>query len=465
MKKILIVANLFHASPRIPNVARNLPSFGYEPWIVTPPVDAQSEQRLGLPGDFRAHVRLVEVPYRGDVLWLWRRLFRLLSANKTGSVTEEIKKTLGAGERTSLVDKSLHAYQSIFGYPDTEKYWITPVLRRIASVVTRADFQAVLSSSPYPTSHLIARQLKERYHLPWLADFRDPWAENHNYGYGKIRRALDRRLEKRTLASADAITAASPSYAAKEERLHQRKVMVITNGFDPVPANDTIPLTDKFTITYAGSIYRHKQNPDLFLKSLRELLDEKRLDADKTEVRFYGERLGWVHDLIVKYRLTGIVREYGRVSRQESLVRQRESQVLLILGWEGKDETGVFPLKTFEYLGARRPIVISGGAPDEEIKKIIRDAGAGDAGMDETGLKNIVARHFRSYKESGSVPHRVREEVIRRYSWPAIAGQFADIFSEMTDGSKAQPRDMAALPSGPSSGACATETPRNSDER
>lgn len=434
MKKILVIANLFHASPRIPNVATHLRRFGYEPWIVTPPLDAQSEERLGLPMGFREHVRLIEVPYRGDVLWPWRRLFRRISGKKTGSVTEEIKRTIGASEGASYVHRTLYAYQAVFGYPDTEKGWIKPVRRKLASLDSMADFHAVLSSSPYPTSHLIAQEVKDRYHIPWLADFRDPWSENHNYAYGRIRRALDRRLEKRTLANSDAITAASPSYAAKQQRLHERKVTSITNGFDPDSANEATRLTDSFTITYAGSIYRDKQNPELFLQSVRELIDEGRLDGDKTVIRFYGEPMGWVHSLVEKYHLTGIVSEHGRITRRESFSRQRESQVLLVFGWEDAQETGVYPLKLFEYLAAKRPILVCGGSEHEEIKEIVRQTNAGSSGVGKSEIKTLLSGYSRSFTETGSVPYEGRAESISAYAWPSIAQKFSCVLDTIVEG-------------------------------
>lgn len=61
MKKVLIVANLFHASPRIPGLAKYLPEFGWQPIILTTPIDENARaHRFGPPNDFKENNRVIE---------------------------------------------------------------------------------------------------------------------------------------------------------------------------------------------------------------------------------------------------------------------------------------------------------------------------------------------------------------------------------------------------------------------
>ncbi len=430
MKKVLVIANLFHASPRIPGFTAFLPEFGWQATIVTPPLGSESNLKFGFPKDFTSNVNLIEIPYRGDILWFWRKLFRKLGLRKRGSLTEQIKSTVGVSGQKSIIERLLYFYETIFGYPDVEKLWITPVIRRLAPIINHEKYDALISSSPYPTSHLIASRIKDEFHVPWLADFRDPWSLNHNYVYDPIRRWFDRRLEKKTLKNADSITAASPSYAMKEESIHNRKTMVITNGFDPeTTTQKTTPLTQKFTVTYTGAIYPGKQDPVKLFKALKELIDSRKIDSQKMEVRIYGEKQSWLDKEIKKYGLENVVREYGPIPRGEATAKQRESQVLLLLCWEDPEETGVYPQKIFEYLAAQRPILAIGGSVKEDVKELIRETGSGLSALSVEDIKSALAGFYREFDKTGMVKYGGDSKIIENYSYRAMAKKFADILN------------------------------------
>ena len=55
------------------------------------------------------------------------------------------------------------------------------------------------------TSHIIAKELVKRKKIPWIADFRDLWTQNHYYTYSGIRHFFEKRLELDTVSSANAL--------------------------------------------------------------------------------------------------------------------------------------------------------------------------------------------------------------------------------------------------------------------
>jgi hypothetical protein len=64
MKKVLIIAHLFRASPRIPGLAKYLPEFGWEPIVLTPAIGEDPDSRFGPPKDFvESGIRIVETQY------------------------------------------------------------------------------------------------------------------------------------------------------------------------------------------------------------------------------------------------------------------------------------------------------------------------------------------------------------------------------------------------------------------
>lgn len=433
MKHVLIIANLFHASPRIPGLTTHLNEFGWQATIVTAPLSGVNPRRLGFPGEFLNRTEIVETPYRGDILWLWRKLFIFFGFKKEESITEQIKQELGSSSQTSLINKLLTLYQSIFGYPDTEKYWRRPALYAARNVLDKNRCNALMSSSPYPISHIIAGVLKNEYHIPWLADFRDPWSQNHAYPYGYIRQYLDRRLEKKILRQADAITTASPSYSEKESTLLNKPATTITNGFDPATINyPPKKLTEKFTITYAGSIYAGKQDLTKLFTALRELINEGVVTKNDVEVRLYGVKQFWVSEEIKRRELENIVKQYGSIAREESLSRQCESQLLLLLCWEDFSDKSVYPLKFFEYLAARRPILATGGSEDEDVKAMIKELNCGLSAVGVADIKKSLKTFYNEYKNGGTVAYRGDIKKTMRYSYREMARKFADILNCVT---------------------------------
>jgi len=434
MKKVLIIANLFHASPRIPGIATYLPEFGWEATIVTPPLGEEYQKDFSPPKSFFKKIKLIEVPYKGDVLWFPRKIIKKLIGFKSKKgLTEKIKERMGISSRKSLVDKLLFFYQAIFGYPDTEKPWIKPVLKNISKLSERYD--AILSSSPYPTSHIIAHNLQYKLKIPWVADFRDCWSQNFFYPYGFFRKILDTKLEKKVLRNSSIITAATPGIAAEEEKLNKKASFTITNGFDPeLMMNDQAFLLDKekLTITYTGRIYPGKQDPIKFLLAIKELIDENKIEREKIKVQFFGEPLMWLENEIKKMGLSDVVFQYSSIPREEIFQKQKNSHILLLLCWEDETQKEVYPKKFFEYLISGRPILATGGTKDETIKKIISETKTGVSALNIKEIKEKILFFYQEFIKTGEVPYHGDLKKIEQYSYRSMAKKFAELLNQIT---------------------------------
>ena len=433
MKKVLIIANLFHASPRIPGLASYLPEIDWEATIVTPPLGINFQNKYSPPKKFFANTKIIEVPYRGDIFWFWRKLAGFLGFKKNTSITEQIKEKVGVVSKKSFIDKLLNFYQAVFGYPDTEKYWIKPTMKAVEELLRREKFDAILSSSPYQSSHLIAAKIKNEFLIPWIADMRDLWTQNHNYQYPKLRKFFETKLEIRTLSQANALTTISvPLVEHLQSRYKNKNIRSIPNGFDPEIVNEPPTLlTKKFTITYTGRIYTQKQDPMKLIRALKELIEGGNIDSNEIEVNFFGEKLIWLDNEIEKFGLKNIVHQYNQIPREEIIKKQRESQVLLLLCWEDESEKGVCPKKTFEYLAAQRPILATGGSKEEVVKKIIDDLNAGMNATTTNEIKTVLMNLYKEYKEKGFVAYRGNKEKINEYDYRAMAKKFAEALNKI----------------------------------
>ena len=418
MKKVLIIA--YYWRGRIPGLAKYLPEFGWQPVILTAPspFDEQPASEL----------RIIETPYH-DVLDCWKKLFGL---NPDEDITNQVRRRLGAIPKKSFVDSFLTLGGEVIGYPDLQRGWKPFAVKAGDELLQNEDIDAIISSFSPATSHLIAKELKIKYKIPWIADLRDLWSQNHNYHYGRLRKFLDRRLELKTLSVADALVTVSPLWAEELRALHKREVVyTITNGFDPDEMNKgQIDLTSKFTITYTGLIYTGKQEPSKLFAALKDLISDGTMDPKDVEVRFYGPEIVWLPSEIEEYGLSNIAKYYGMRPQEIAFEKQRESQILLLLTWEGKEKAG-YGIKTFEYLAAQRPILAT-GVGNCMHKELLDETNAGIYCKTVEDIKSTLRELYSEYKLKDKITYNGDIEKINKYSHREMAKKFAKILNNIT---------------------------------
>ena len=424
MKKVLIVAYFPphpQASPRILGLAKYLPEFGWKSVILTAPVGANLDSKF----------RVIETGYR-DVLGFWKKL---LGLNPKYELTRtRVKDGIGITSKNFIFDFFLTFCAAIITYPDSDRGWKLFAVKAGSELLQNEDIAAIISSSSPVTTHLIAKELKMKHKIPWIADLRDLWTQNHNYGYGPLRKLMDRRLELKTLSNADALITVSNPWAEKLKVLHRGKVTyTITNGFDPAEMNTKgFDLTSKFTITYTGNIYPGKQDTSKLFAALKNLISNGFIDKNEIEVRFYGTEEEWLAREIEEYGLSTVVKQYGTISREIALEKQRESQLLHLLNWEDPEEQGVYPGKVFEYFAAQRHILATGGFGKDVIERLLDETKAGMYGSTVEDIKTILKELYGEYKVRGNIAYTGNIEKINKYSHREMARKFAEVLDSLT---------------------------------
>jgi hypothetical protein len=387
------------------------------------PIGKDPEARFGPPDDFKSKYRVIETE----------------GYQQKGDVAEQAMKRFNLASRRSyryvmpLSRIAYRFYSEIFHYPDREKGWKPYAIAAGDKLLETEKVDVITSSSSPVTCHIIARELKSKHKIPWVADLRDLWTQNHNYPYSILRRVNEKRLEVKTLRCADALVTASRLWAQQLMNLHKREdVYAITNGFDPERLSEKeTALTSKFTITYTGQIYAGKQDPSKLLVALRELIDDRTIDPADVEVRFYGPEDERLASKIEGYELSKIVKQYAVVPRQVAFEKQKESHLLLLLNWDDPSEKGVYPLKVFEYLASLRPILSTGGFGNDAIETLLKETRAGVYCRTVEDIKNALNVFYLQYKQNGSVTYTGDMQKIGKYSYREMARRFAKIFEHL----------------------------------
>ena len=420
MKKVLLIGYYFQqtvsiGSVRVRGIAKYLRDFGWESTVLS--------GTSGSDEGFDVEEVIVD-----DVVTKWSKILKLgqgiLPNVQMGAPVHRNKKSF-YGNLISLGGE-------LFAYPDVNRTWIKPAIARGREMLRKGEYDVIISSSGPFSAHIIAGSLASEFNLPWLADLRDLWTQNHNYSYSGIRKFFERRLECRTLSRADILTTVSVPLAESLGDLHRHKtVIAIPNGFDPDLVNPGIPLDDTFSIVYTGNIYRGKQDPAFLFRVLRILMDEKMVDPDRMEVCFFGLDKDWLMEDAKKHRLEDVVQIHGLVPRRIAIAEQQKAQILLLFVWNDPRERGIYFGKLFDYLAARRPILSIGSTDGGVVKELLDQTRAGVHCSNETDLREYLLRVYRQYQEGGSVQYHGIETEVMKYSHREMARKFADVLEGM----------------------------------
>lgn len=312
--------------------------------------------------------------------------------------------------------------------PEDERGWMKPAL---AEALSRAHcsggFDAVLSTSPPATAHLLALHVKLQTRAPWLADLRDLWSDNYAYPWGEWRRSYDRRVEQRVLAAAEGLVTVSEPLAETLRTRYPNRVSMIPNGF---PTDELAtpggPLTRTFSITYTGTIYQGKRDPTPLFAAVARLLLEPEFREASFDIRFHGHNVEqtWLRAAIAEHGLERHVSVGGMLPRHEALALQRESQLLLALDWLDESQPGVYTGKIFEYLAAQRPILSIGPAASV-VERLLTATRAGRQFQAGASLCDFLRQSYRAFENEGRVPYFGDLATIEGYSHREMARQFA----------------------------------------
>ncbi len=305
----------------------------------------------------------------------------------------------------SLLQKLMLYIRGNYFIPDARKYWIKPSVKYLKNELAKNDYDAIITTGPPHSLHLIGLGLKKELKIKWIADFRDPWTQ---IGYHKklklspAARKKHEELERDVLKSADHIITTSFTTQKEFQDKTTQPVTVITNGYDEdIKAHKTN--NNKFQISHIGSLLSGR-NPGNLWKILNELINENEQFNDHFELRLAGKISEDVLGDIRSYGLSEHIITEGYVSHTEALKMQRESSILLLVEIDSEETRGIIPGKLFEYLAAGKPI-LAVGPQSWDVERIIVETKTGEYfRYDEPGkMKNYILELFQKFMKNEPV--------------------------------------------------------------
>ncbi len=355
MNQVLMIA--FHFPPmagssgiqRTLRFVQQLPRFGWQPVVLTVDPRAYERTSTDLARDIPA----------GTVV---ERAFALDTARH-----------LAVGQR----------YLAAMARPDRWVSWKFDAVRTGMRMIKQHRPAAIWSTYPIATAHLIGAELQRRSGLPWIADFRDPMAQEGYPADPKDWQSF-KLIEEGAMRQATCSTFTTPS-AVRTYREHYpaaaARIVQLENGFDEesFAAAEAAGIDrgalhpTALTLLHSGIVYPSERNPEHLIAALGQLQRAGQIPSRGLRLRFRAA----VHDellqgLAAQHGVQALIETLPPLPYREALAEMLRADALLVMQGENCNEQ--VPAKVYEYLRARRPILCLAD-PKGDTAAVMREAG------------------------------------------------------------------------------------------
>ena len=280
----------------------------------------------------------------------------------------------GAGALERATKMALLTYRRVL-VPDENVTWNATAIPAAIRIVRSEGIDAVVTTSPPNSVHLVGAAVKRATGVRWVADLRDSMTRNADRPTERLAaRAKEKTQEsvaKLVARYADASVAVTDFIAEELRAEGAKRVEVIANGadFDEFTGLAYQP-GERFRITHTGAFFG-KRDPRPFLSAFA------RADLPDAVARFVGDFRAADREWVETLGLGDRLELHPYVPRRRSLELQRDSEALLLLLPDVPGRGAAVPsAKVYEYLAAERPI-LAAVPTDGAAAELVRQSAAG----------------------------------------------------------------------------------------
>lgn len=266
-------------------------------------------------------------------------------------------------------------------FPDSKKGWVRPAVNLGRTLIENYRYDAIISTSPPISAHLIARKLAGEFRLPWLADFRDFWTMD------RIEDQYDRpALVKKGQELLGQITASASEITGVNGQIvdYLGRGKMIRNGFDAERVNlwRTEADHDRFVIGVPGNQVG-KANLDPLWKLLASLGKTdpsvfKRIGLLQVGVMDPGEFTAQARNVSSDLQVEGL----GYLQGDEYLNQLSRASALYV-GLTDDMADSIVPSRIYELLASGRSL-LAYCRPESELASLIKENRCGLSFTNET---------------------------------------------------------------------------------
>ena len=343
--------------------------------------------------------------------------------------------------RAFALDTSRHLsfkgrYPGLLSLPDRWASWLLGAVPAGLRMVRRYKPEAIWSTYPIATAHLIGLVLHRLTGLPWIADFRDPMTDV-SYPPDPRTRRIFCWIEKTTVQNSTRVVCTTPStiemFRKRFPDVPAARFFLLENGFDEenfAQAQDAgvVPGT-RFELVHSGVIYPSERDPIPLFDALAHMQAVGRIGPASFHLvlRAPGHD-AYLQQLIDARGIGQLVTLAPHVPYRVALAEMLSAGGLLVL--QATNCNHQIPAKLYEYLRARRPILALTD-PAGDTAATLRAAGIDTiAPLDE---KNAIIEGLSRFLDLAAAQKApiATDEIIKSYSREARAEQLGGLLDQI----------------------------------
>ena len=271
--------------------------------------------------------------------------------------------------RAFALDTSRHLalggrYARWMALPDRWVSWVAGAVPAGLKLIRRHRPQAIWSTYPIASAHLIGLALARLTGLPWIADMRDPMTDV-DYPVNPLTRKVYRWIEDRTVRHSCAVVCTTAgavrNYQQRYPDVPTERFLLVENGYDeenfagapmPAPRDAGAP----FLLVHSGIIYPSERDPVELFAALAGLQAAGQLQPGELRVVLRAT----AHDdylagLIAQHGIGAFVTLAPHIPYREALAEMLGADGLLVL--QAANCNHQIPAKLYEYMRAGRPVL------------------------------------------------------------------------------------------------------------
>lgn len=311
-------------------------------------------------------------------------------------------------------------------FPDRGMFWYPKVkgyLKKNEELLSTTD--VVISLSPMFNNHRIARYIKSiNKNIEWIADFSDFHYVDGWESKKGIKAFMHKGLEESIIKESSRLNFVTKTMLKAYKNYYPSfsdKMYCTYNGFDKTDFPDEVESlnSDKVTIFYAGTFYNGLRSPLPLMKILDRAIDDNLLKCEEIEIQIAGNIEDSVKEEMKNFLSYQSINFLGSLPRNKALEQMIKATFLLLIVANIKSHYQTVPIKLFEYIAARRPII--NFAPIiSEPSQIIEEMNLGynfntlDFNLEES--YSLFKKIFLEYKK-GNFVQPLSKDKLENFTW------------------------------------------------
>lgn len=381
LKRVLFVSYLFPPTggvgvQRVTKFVKYLPQFGWDSSVLT--------------------VSNPSVPLHDESLLKEIPAGTLIRRAKTCEPGYAVKQAVAEGQKRSGVAGRLlsgartlaRKLANTILQPDSQILWHPHAWQAGLKLLAEVPHDAIIATGPPFSSFLLGARLARKVGLPLILDYRDEWEISNAYwenkGQGRFANWVQSRQQARVVRAAQILLATTPSSAAAIggfARRHQSRAAAtfIYNGFDPedYPQDQSGTVQRRsatgrrFRLSFIGTLWNLNSIQPV-VQALLQISQKNPQLAGEIELLLAGRRMADQEAIVDQLNASPVqVTRLPFVSHAEAIQLMRSSDALLMLNSDLPKAHQIINAKTFEYMAARRPMLVV--APPGDVWDVVRD--------------------------------------------------------------------------------------------